>query len=498
MKEKLSELKDYIKNIDHVEQAVALVYWDMRTTAPKKALEQRGELLAYLSAEAYKLKTSDAAKELIEYFGPLMGKLDLVDKAMVEKFKKNYDEVKKIPQDRFREFMLATAKSEVAWEEAKEKSDYEIFKPHLKKIIDFKKEFIEYKGYNENKYDALLDDFEEGITVSKLDNVFSELRDAIVDLLDRIKASDIKINTEFMKDNYSKKEQDKFGRFVLGIMGYDFEAGRLDESVHPFTLNIGNKDVRLTTHYYENDLKSALFSTIHEGGHGIYEQNIPDELLGTGLAAGASMGIHESQSRFYENILGRSTDFWTYLYPYAQDSFPGLKNIRFNDFYKAINFVEPSLIRTEADELTYSLHIIIRYEIEKDLINDKITVDDLPKVWAEKYKEYLGVEPSSDSEGVLQDMHWSDGSFGYFPSYALGNLYGAQMLNKLKSDVPNIYEELQKGNMKPIYEWLKDNVHRYGAIYKPAELIYKVTGEELTAKYFIDYLREKYSRIYEL
>lgn len=498
MNEKLLELKDYIKNIDHLEQAMALIYWDMRTTAPKKALDDRGELLAYLSAEAYKLKTSDDARRLIEYFEPFINDLELIDKAMVRNFKKEYDEVKKIPQDRFKEFVLVAAKSEAAWEEAKEKNDYEIFKPHLKKVIDFKKEFIEYKGYNENKYNALLDDYEEGITVKKLDKVFSELRDAIVDILNKIKASNIKITTEFMRDSYSKEAQDKFGRFVLGIMGYDFDAGRLDESVHPFTLNIGNKDVRLTTHYYENDFKSALFSTIHEGGHGIYEQNIPDELLGTGLAKGASMGIHESQSRFYENILGRSTEFWTYLYPNVKTSFEGLKDVSFDDFYKAINFVEPSLIRTEADELTYSLHIIIRYEIEKALINDEITVDDLPKVWAEKYKEYLGVEPDNDSEGVLQDMHWSDGSFGYFPSYALGNLYGAQILNKLEMDVPNIYDELQKGNMQPINEWLKENVHKYGAIYKPTELIYKVTGEELTAKYFIDYLREKYSSIYKL
>lgn len=496
LKEKLSELQVYIKNIDHLEQATALIYWDMRVGIPKKALEQRSELVAHLSSEVYNLKTSDNAKVFIDYFEPVMNELTVVEKAMVEKFKKDYEDVKKIPADRFKEFVMVAAKSEAAWEEAKDKNDFEIFKPHLQKVVDFKKEFIGYKGFKGDKYNTLLDDYEAGITTEKLDEVFSELRDAIVDLLNKIKDSKENINTKCFSESFSKESQDEFGRFILNIMGYDFEAGRLDESVHPFTINFGNKDVRITTHYYENDFKSALFSSIHEGGHGIYEQNIPDELLGTGLATGASMGIHESQSRFYENILGRSKEFWTYLYPEAKKRFSQFENVSFDEFYKGINFVEPSLIRTEADELTYSLHVIIRYEIEKALINDKISVEDLPKVWSEKYKEYLGVEPQTDSEGVLQDMHWSDGSFGYFPSYALGNLYGAQMLNKLKKDKPKVFEEIEKGNMKPVYEWLKENVHKHGAIYKPAELIKIVTGEELTAKYFIEYLNEKYSKIY--
>ena len=272
----------------------------------------------------------------------------------------------------------------------------------------------------------------------------------------------------------------------------------MDVSTHPFTINFGNKDVRITTHYLENEFRSALFSCIHEGGHAIYEQNIADDLEGTMLGTGTSMGVHESQSRYYENILGRSREFWTYFYPEAIKRFPQFEGVSFEEFYKAINIVEPSLIRTESDELTYSLHVIIRYEIEKELINGNIKVEDLPQIWNAKYKEYLGVEPKNDAEGVLQDMHWSGGSFGYFPSYALGNLYGAQFLGKMLKEMPDYNKNISEGNLDEIRLWLKENIHKYGSVYKPAELIKKVTGEELTAKYFIEYLNNKYNKVYEL
>ncbi|MBU5593471.1 carboxypeptidase M32 [Clostridium sp. MSJ-4] len=496
-KEKLNELRSYIKELEYLNQAMGLIFWDMRVGIPKKAIEPRSEVIGYLSSESYKLETSDKVKEFIDYFEGVEG-LDDVSKSMVENMKKNYEKTKKIPADRHREYTILASKSEVAWEDAKDKSDFEMFKPYLEKVVDFKEEFINYWGYEKNKYDTLLDFYEPSITVEKLDNIFGELRDAIVELLGKIKESKIKPRDDFFKKDFSKESQEEFGKFVVEKLGYDFDAGRIDESVHPFTINFGNKDVRITTKYLTNEFRSALFSTIHEGGHAIYEQDIPDELEGTGLGNGVSMGIHESQSRFYENIIGRSKEFWRYFYPEAQRRFPQFEGVSFEDFYRGINTVEPSLIRTEADELTYSLHVIIRYEIEKALINGKIQVGDLPGVWNEKYKEYLGVEPSSDAEGVLQDMHWSDGSFGYFPSYALGNIYGAQFLNKMKNDMPNMYEEIEKGNFKEIHNWLKENIHKHGAVYKPAELIKMVTGEELTAKYFIEYLNKKYTEIYEL
>ncbi|EYE87475.1 peptidase M32 [Fervidicella metallireducens AeB] len=497
LQENITELKEQIKKMEYLGNALGVLYWDMRTGIPKKAIPYRGEILGYLSSELYKLQTSEKIKELMDYFKNV-DELDDVTKAMVENVKKDYERTKKIPADKYREFVILQSAAEAKWEEAKEKSDFNIFKPYLEKLVNTTKEFLEYWGYEGNKYNTLLDFYEPGVTVEKLDKVFTELREAIVDLLNRIKNSRYSPDTEFFRGHYPRNTQEKLGKLILDKIGYDFEAGRLDESMHPFTVNFGNKDVRVTTHYYENDFLSSVFSCIHEGGHAIYEQQIPDELIGTGLAGGTSMGIHESQSRFYENVIGRSIEFWSYFYPELTAIYPQFKDISIEDFYKGINKIQPSLIRVEADELTYSLHIIIRYEIEKQLINGEINVDELPKVWNEKYKEYLGIEPANDSEGVLQDMHWSAGNFGYFPSYALGNLYGAQFFNKMKKDIPDVYEKVARGEFNIIKDWLRDNIHKYGKIYEPVELIKRVTGEELTAKYFIEYLNAKYSRIYNL
>lgn len=496
-KNKLKELKEYIKKIEYLGNAAAIISWDSMVNMPRKAVEHRSEVQAYLSGEFYKLSTSSKVKEFIDYFDNTMDELDEVSKATLRELKDNYNRTKKIPDNEYEEYTKECSISLSAWEEAKHNSDYNIFKPHLKKVIDFNKKFVQYWGYEGNKYNALLNNYEPGITTEKLDKLFGEMRDGIISVLDKIKKSRYVPKIDFFTKKFTKAEQEEFSKFVLKKVEYDYEeAGRIDEYMHPFTTNFGNKDVRITTFYYENDFRSALFSCIHEGGHAIYEQDIPDKLEGTFLNSAPSMGLHESQSRFYENIIGRGKAFWKYFYPEAQKRFPQFDGVSFGEFYDAINYVEPSLIRTEADELTYGLHIIIRYEIERMLINDEITVDELPKVWNQKYKEYLGVEPSKDAEGVLQDMHWSDGSFGYFPSYALGNLYGAQLLAKMEQDMPNMYNEIEKGNLHCVHEWLKENVHKYGAIYKPADLIKKVTGEELTAKYFIDYLDRKFGEIY--
>jgi carboxypeptidase Taq len=364
--------------------------------------------------------------------------------------------------------------------------------------VDFQNELVGYWGYEGNKYNTLLDFYEPGFTVEKIDKVFGELRDAIVDLLNRIKSSGYTPDTKVLEGHFSKASQEKQGTYITEKIGYDFGAGRMDESMHPFTIEFNNKDVRITTHYYENDFTNALFSCIHEGGHAIYEQNISDELRGTTLGSGVSSGIHESQSRFYENILGRSREFWKYFYPEVIKAYPQFEKVDFDEFYKAVNIVKPSLIRVDADELTYSLHIIIRYEIEKALINGEIKVEDLPRIWNEKYKEYLGVEPENDGVGVLQDVHWSGGMFGYFPSYALGNLYGAQFYNTMLKEIPDMMKKVENGEFEPIKEWLKEKIHRHGGVYKPSELITMVTGEELTAKYFIEYLNKKYGEIYNL
>jgi carboxypeptidase Taq len=494
---KINQLKELMKEREYLGSISSALYWDLAVKAPEKSVEYRSEMLGYVSAQMHRLETSEKMKELVDFFE---GEVELseIDKAMVRECKREYEKNVKIPEEKVKEFQIISAKSEAAWEEAKENSDFNIFKPHLEKVVGMCKEFIDYRGYEGNKYNTLLGDYERGITVEKLDSIFGELRDAIVDLLNKIRNSKAKVNESILEGEYPEKEQEEFSKFILNEMGYDFKAGRLDESVHPFTISLGRDDVRITTHYNKKDFKPAVFGCIHEGGHALYDQGIAKELQGTGLADGTSMGIHESQSLFYESVLATSEAFWNRYYKDFQEKFPRFKEISFDDFYKSINATKPSLIRIESDELTYCLHIIIRYEIEKALINDEIKVEDLPRIWNEKYKEYLGVEPSDDSEGVLQDMHWSDGSFGYFPSYALGRLYSAQFFNKMKQDNSDIIEHIENGNLKPVLEWLRENVHKHGAVYPPAELVMRVTGEELDAKYFIEYLREKYGKIYEL
>ncbi|WP_297517961.1 carboxypeptidase M32 [uncultured Clostridium sp.] len=498
MEGKLKELKLELKKISNINRALAVLGWDMQTKMPKKGIMQRSEVVEQLSADAFRLGTSKKMGRLIDEAMKEFDSLSDTDKGIVKLAKKSYDETVKIPEERYREFVGATALSFDAWQEAKSKNDFEIFKPHLKKMIDFKREFAEYMGYEGSKYNALLGEFEEGLTVDVLDKTFGELRDGVLELFKKIEASDKVIDRSFLCGEFGKEPQKKFAEFVLAKMGYDFERGRLDESMHPFTTGFGNGDVRITTSYAHPDLTYCLFSCIHEGGHGIYEQDIPDELQQTGLDSGLAMSIHESQSRFYENLIGRSKEFWDYFLEYAKYEFPSLKNVSEEDFYNAINRVEPSLIRTEADELTYNLHIIIRYEIEKGLITGEIEIDDVKDAWNNKYKEYLGIEPDCDANGILQDMHWSDGAFGYFPSYALGNLYGAQMLVKMKEDYKGMEADIRAGNLKGVHNWLEENIHIHGATYNPGELIKLCTGKELSVKPFIDYLNDKYSKIYNL
>lgn len=498
LNEEFEKLKEYISKVDKLSQSISLIHWDMRTEMPVKAGNSRTEVLEFLSAEQFKLLTSDRVKDFIDLLSPYKKNMDRIQRRMLEELTRTYNETKKLPEDRYVAFVGACSKSEIAWEKAKELSNFEIFKPHLKAMVDFQNEFISYWGYSNNKYDTLLDKYEIGLTVQKLDIIFKELRDGIVEILDQIRKNGKKIKRDFLTGEFDIGKQKLLSFELLKSIGFDFEAGVLAESVHPFTINMGNKDVRLTTSYNENELTSAIYSSIHEGGHGIYEQNISDDLENTGLQTGASMAIHESQSRFYENIIGRSKEFCRFLLPMIQNYFEDFKNISLQEFYESINYVEPSLIRVEADELTYGLHIIIRYEIEKELINGNVTVDELPSIWNKKYMEYLGVKPLNDAEGILQDVHWSDGSFGYFPSYALGNLYGAQMYYKLLQEKPEVMNDIAKGKFDVVNEWLKEKVHKYGAQYKPEELIEKITGEELNSKYFIKYLKDKYLEVYKV
>ncbi|MGL5822299.1 MAG: carboxypeptidase M32 [Sarcina sp.] len=494
----LDDLKQELKKIGNLNSGLALIYWDMQTKMPRQAAAQRAGIIEELSGQIFKLQTSPKMGALLDEAEKNIDTLKDSEKAMIKIARKEYDATKKIPEERYRAFVSASAISSNAWQDAKEAKNFELFKPHLKTMVDFQREFIEYWGYKGNKYNTLLNKFDEGATVEKIDGIFNELKEGTITLLNKIKNSKKEIDNSIFKGEFDREGQEKISRFILNKMGYNLDLGRIDESMHPFTVGFGNKDVRITTNFGYPEFTFALFSCIHEGGHAIYEQNIADELQKTGVESGLSMSIHESQSRFYENLLGRSREFWSYFLPFVKYEFSQFENVSLEDFYNALNLVEPTFIRTEADELTYNLHIIIRYEIEKALINGTLEVEDVKEEWNKKYKEYLGIEPTDDSIGILQDMHWSDGSFGYFPSYSLGNLYSAQIFAKLKEEEPNLMKQIENGNLNVVYDWLKENVHQYGATYTASELIQKITGEELQVKYFLEYINKKYTKIYNL
>lgn len=499
--DQLTALKELAHKISSYGEAVGLLHWDLRTGAPRKGVDIRSETLGMLSTEMFKLMISDEMGQLLQFFAAedKLKQLEDNDRRLVEECRKNYELNRSVPADRYREYSILAAQAESKWEDAKEHSDFAGFEPYLSKIVDMKREFIGYWGVKDTEYDTLLDQYEPGMTVEKLDAVFDRLKKRLVPLLSKIQASSNQPDKSFLDGVFDVKQQEKFSLFILGQMGYDFDAGRLDESVHPFATGLNPGDVRITTHYLQDDVTSAIFSSLHEGGHALYEQNIAPELAGSLLSGGTSMGIHESQSRLWENKIGRSRAFWDRYYDDLQQHFPDrLAKVTAEQFYQAVNRVENSLIRIEADELTYNLHIIIRYEIEKMLFNEKLDVKRLPEVWNAKYKDYLGLLPPNDGLGVLQDVHWSGGDFGYFASYSLGNMYAAQILVTLRNELPNLDELIAAGELEPIKQWLTERIYRYGKSRTPSELIVAITGEELNPDYLADYLEEKYTSIYKL
>jgi carboxypeptidase Taq len=489
----------YVKKMTAYNEALSLIFWDLRTGAPKNGVEQRSEVIGMLSSDVFEMSTSSEMAAYLAKLTPQMQQLDIVTQKLLEECQKEYDRNKKIPAEEYKEYVILQSKAESIWEEAKEKADFAMFQPYLEQLVQFNKRFIKYWGYETNPYNTLLDMYEPGITVEVLDRVFGELREQIVPLVHKISEASNKPKTDFLYTEFPKEKQKQFSLEILEQMGYDFQSGRLDETVHPFAIGLNPGDVRVTTRYDENDWRTAIFGTIHEGGHALYEQNISEELIGTPLCTGTSMGIHESQSLFYENFVGRNYSFWknnySLLKQYANGQFD---DVSLEEFYQAINEAKPSLIRIEADELTYALHIIIRYEIEKGLFNGEIEVKNLPEIWNQKYEEYLGICPENNGEGVLQDVHWAGGSFGYFPSYALGYMYAAQFKTAMLKEIPQFDQLLESGDLKPIKQWLTKNVHQYGKLKKPLEILQEVTGEGLNAKYLADYLTEKYSKVYNL
>ncbi|MDR3239129.1 MAG: carboxypeptidase M32 [Clostridiales bacterium] len=494
----VKEFKIYTDRINAIQSALNLFVWDMSVDAPKGGTASRAKYMGLLAAEAFALRVSDEMRDFLEALEAERDSLDDAVRAMTRICRRQYDAYQKVPVEEIREYSELTAKAGAVWEKAKAENDFAGFAPTLEQIVRYQIKFAEYRGYEGHRYNTLLDDYEPGMTVEKLDRFFDRLKAVIVPLLKSVQASEKKINADFLQRSVSLEKQKQISELLMEKVGYDLNRGMLRENEHPFTDNMGKNDVRITTHYHENAFLSAFYSVLHECGHALYEQNKMDAIADTILDTGVSMGIHESQSRFYENMIGRSEAFWENIYDdLIKILGADFKDLSARDFYEASNIARPSLIRIEADELTYSLHIMVRYEIEKILLSGGLDVYDLPRLWSEKMREYLGVEPDSDARGVLQDVHWSEGYFGYFPSYALGNAYAAQILHAMRKDI-DFEGSVRSGRLPVIQKWLAEKIHQYGSLKTPSQLIQDVTGEELNADYYTLYLKNKFSLLYTI
>lgn len=496
MKEKFREL---VKKKNRIYANLSLLQWDLETKTPIKSRAYLSELVAELSMQEYDLFTSEEFKNLVEELNKEKEKLSEIERKEIEISMKEIEKMKKIPSDEYEAYAKLTSINQGIWEEAKAKNDFSIIKDGLEKIFYYSKKFAEYRRKNEkNLYDVLLNDYEKGMDTEKLDIFFSELKKEIVPFLKKIQEKKKTLKEEYKLNVLVDEDiQFKFAKYLSEYVGFDFEKGLIETSEHPFTLNLNKNDVRLTTNNKKNMPFSTVFSIIHESGHGIYEQQTADNLIDTLLGTGGTMGLHESQSRFMENIVARNKAFWKPLYKKSQEFYPFLKDISFEEFSKQINKIEPGLIRVEADELTYSLHIMVRYEIEKMIFANEVNIDELPKIWNQKMKEYLGIEPKNDAEGVMQDVHWYCGLIGYFPSYAIGNAYASQIYNTMKKDF-DVEKALENQELNKITDWLGEKIHKYGRLKDTTEIIKEITGEELNPKYYIEYLKEKYSKIYQM
>jgi carboxypeptidase Taq len=488
--------KAHMSKIADVQYAISLLNWDQETYMPSGAAGLRAQQMSTLSGMAHDLSMSEELEKFMEQASS--EKLSWEEKKNLEISKKDLGKNKKYTTDFVVKLTGQISNTFIAWQEAKKKNDFSLFSGELDKLIELKKQESEFLGYENHPYEAQLDTYEPGATVPFLDSLFASLKMDLKPLLDNI-AGAKQVDDAFMFKTYAKEEQWSFGLEVLEYMGYDFKRGRQDYSSHPFTTNFGPTDVRVTTRVDENNLSEMLWSTIHEGGHALYEQGLSVQNYGLPHGTYCSLSIHESQSRLWENNVGRALPFWEHFFPIIKKRFgSNLADVNPEMFYRAMNKVQSSPIRTNADELSYHLHVIIRYEIEKMIFSNEVKTSELPELWNAKYKEYLGLDIRSDQEGILQDIHWSHGSFGYFPTYSLGSLYAAQFFHFSKLALPDMENEISEGSSAQLLSWLRSEIHQFGKLYSSDELCKKVTGESLNTKYFMDYANEKYSTIYAL
>ena len=515
MKQKYEALKSTMDRAVALKRALALFEWDNETLAPEAAGEQTAKIIGSLSGEYYRILTDPKVEELAGECAEAgerdmagkraeadqnteAGGLGQAQRACLKALQKEIRQLAPIPREEYEANARLTARAGAIWAEARRKNDFSMFAPVLKEVLGYQKRFASLQARKGQKlYDVMLDQYEEGFDMESLDCFFEMLKKELVPFLQRVAQKGEQPDVSFLSGGYSLEGQEKLAKLAAEYLGFDFRRGVLAVSAHPFTTNLHNKDVRITTHYKER-MDSSLFSVIHETGHALYEMGIRDDLTLTMVGEGAGMGIHESQSRFFENIIGRSQDFWTPLYPKVQDMFPErLKHVSLEQFVRAVNRAEPGFIRTEADELSYSLHILVRYELEKALVEEDMPVELLPEKWAESYETYLGIRPKTDAEGVLQDIHWSQGSFGYFPSYALGSAFAAQIYEGMKRTM-DVGGQLRAGNLKAVTDYLRERIHQYGAMKNGRELLVQASGEDFDPRYYISYLKEKYGKLYDL
>lgn len=501
MSKKFEELQPYLDKAYAYRTALTLISFDNSTIAPKEAIDFTSKAIGILSLENYNTLINPEVKSLLEVLSTEeeQEQLSIHEKAIVKDLRKTFCDLELIPPEEYQAYQMLLAKADHVWEEAKGTNDYALYAPVLEEIISYNKKFAGYKQKEgQQLYDVLLDEYEEGFTMEILDDFFRKLRKALVPVVHAVKEKKDLISIECLRKTYDIETQKKLSRFIAEYIGFDFNRGVMAETAHPYTTNLHNHDVRITNHYQENKLEDAIFSVIHEGGHGLYEMGISDEITLSPIGGGTSMGMHESQSRFYENNVGRSYEFWLPLYDKVKTYFPEeLEGVTVEEFYKAINFATPSLIRTEADELTYSFHVMIRYEIEKMIFNGDVNVMDLPAIWNQKYEEYLGITPENDSVGIMQDIHWAGGMFGYFPSYALGSAIAAQLFHYMEGVMP-IKEYLKDGNLVPIREFLREHIHQYGGAKKTQQILLDTVGESFNPDYYIAYLTDKFAKLYDL
>lgn len=492
--EALKKLQQTVAAYNHV---LGVTYLDAASAAPKGSFEGRGQTMAIMSQITYDLLANPDNGALLSVLEGAADDLDPQTRREVEKLRRDYDQLHRIPAEEYVAYSVLINDAQAIWEQAKNDSDFAVFAPYLEKIVDFNRKFAGYYNPKMAPYDALLNEYEEGLNTETLDAFFAQLRQTIVPLLAKVRQA-APIDDSFLDLRYPVEKQRQFSDYLMEVLGLDRNYCGIAETEHPFTTNFNNRDVRITTHYYEDAVASSMFSVIHEGGHAIYELGCDDCYNYSFLSGGVSMGIHESQSRFFENIIGRSYEFVCCIFPKMQALFPEqLGSVTAEQFYRAINKAEPSLIRVEADELTYCLHIMVRYEIEKQLIDGSLAVKDVPACWNRLYAQYLGVTVPDDKHGCLQDSHWGGGSIGYFPSYALGSAYGPQLLAVMEQELGSIWPEVAKGNLLPVKQWLREHIHRHAGFYKPGAL-FEMTCGKFDAKYYTDYLTRKYTSLYNL